>query len=419
MELKEKLKYILKDTNSWWKRGDFSVEYRERDIMRDIEKYLKLPQVIALVGLRRTGKTTLLFRLIELYLRRIPAGSICYFSFDDFAKLDIEDLIEAYKEIFPDTNLDEGKYLFCFDEIQKLAQWQDKIKRLYDTHKNIKIIISGSESLFIRKGIKENLGGRIFEFVVSPLTFREYLSFIDKNEWARKPALFSKEIVKAFRDFMISNGFPEIAHERDSRVIHKYLKETVVDKILFQDIPQLFEVRNVGIVGELLDIISYSPGQIIDVSKLAKELGLSRQAVASYLDYLEKSFLIKKVYNFSRNLRKQKRSLKKYYPAVVFPQVVEDKFALCFENSLIWQSGVSFFWRDAYKNEVDAILVKAGRRIIPVEIKTGEVELTGIARFIRKFKISGGLVITLDKSAVKGNIRLVPFYSYLLLEEPP
>lgn len=414
MELREKLKYILKDTNSWWKRGDFSVEYRERDIMRDIEKYLRLPQIIALVGLRRTGKTTLLFKIIELYLKRIPAGNICYFSFDDFAKLDIEDLIEAYKDIFPDTNLDEGKYLFCFDEIQKLAQWQDKIKRLYDTHRNIKIIISGSESLFIRKGIKENLGGRIFEFIVNPLTFREYLSFIDKNEWARKPALFSKELVKAFRDFMVSNGFPEIARERDSRVIHKYLKETVVDKILFQDIPQLFEVRNVAIVGELLDIISYSPGQIIDVSKLAKELGLSRQAVASYLDYLEKSFLIKKVYNFSKNLRKQKRSLKKYYPAVVFPQVVEDKFALCFENSLIWQSGASFFWRDAYKNEVDAILVEDDRRIIPVEIKTGEVELGGISGFMRKFKISRGLIITLDKSAVKGNIRLVPFYSYFL-----
>ncbi|MDP2906180.1 MAG: ATP-binding protein [Candidatus Omnitrophota bacterium] len=415
MELRERLQYIFKETNPWWKEADFAVKsYRERKVYAKIEKFLKLPQIIALVGLRRTGKTTLMLKIAESYLRRIPASNVLYFSFDDFSGLDLEDLMAAYKEIFPQIDLRSGEYLFCFDEAQKLDGWQDKLKRLYDTYKNIKIIISGSESLFIRKGIKETLGGRIFEFRVSQLNFSEYLQFIGKQKFIENPLLYKEDLLRQYRFFLKTNGFPELAAVRDNSVIHKYLKESVMDKILFKDIPQLFKVRDPGVLGEILDIIIYSPGQIIDMTKLAKELSLSRQVVSSYLDYLEKAFLIKKLYNFSKNLRKQKRALKKFYPAIVFPEIVEEKFPLCFENHLIWELGAHFFWRDAYKNEVDAVLADKNKKITAVEIKTGEIDLKSVNSFMEKYKLSKGLVITIDKEGMRGNVRLAPFYKQIL-----
>jgi len=415
MELKQRLQYILKETNSWWKEPHFRVTpYCGRQIYAEIAKFLKLPQIIALVGLRRTGKTTLMLKITELYLRQVPASNILYFSFDDFSALDIEDLMSAYKEIFPQINLHSGNFLFCFDEVQKLNGWQDKLKRLYDTYKNIKIIISGSESLFIRKGIKETLGGRIFEFRVSQLNFREFLSFTGREKLAQKPLLYKEEIIRQYRVFLRTNGFPELASINDSSVIHKYLRESVMDKILFKDIPQLFKIRDPQVLGEILDIIIFSPGQIIDITKLAKELSLSRQAVAGYLVHLEKAFLIRKLYNFSKNLRKQKRALKKYYPAIVFPEVVEEKFAFCFENHLIWELDANFFWRDVYKNEIDAVLTDKNKKITPLEIKTGDVDLKGINSFMAKYKIPQGLVVTLDKEGVRGKVRLIPFYKYIL-----
>ena len=274
-------------------------------------------------------------------------------------------------------------------------------------------MVSGSESLFLRKDIKESLGGRIFEFRVNQLNFVEYLAFSRRQDFLAKPELYQNEILSALRIYMKINGFPELVNVTDEMVIRKYLKETVVDKILYKDIPQLFRVRNTGVLSEILDLIMFQPGQIIDVARLSKELGLSRQAVASYLDYLEKAFLIRKLYNFSRNLRKQKRALKKYYPAIVFAQTVEDKFALCFENILVWQLDAQFFYRDAYKNEVDIVLAGEQKDIMPVEVKTGDVDLKGLRVFMQKNGLEQAVVVTIDKSGQRDGVTLVPFWKYL------
>ena len=414
MDAQGKMIYILKETNSWWKSGAYRVDkYFPRSVFSDIERFLKLRQIIALVGLRRTGKTTLMFKIIEQYIERIPPENILYFSFDDFASIDIEDIIDSYNVIFPDMDLKKGRFLFCFDEIQKLVDWQDKIKRLYDMYPNIKIVVSGSESLFIRKGIKETLGGRIFEFRVAALSFKEYLSFVSCEKYIEKPNLYGKEIVLAYRKFMKISGFPELVGIDDDMVIHKYVKETIIDKILFKDIPQIFGVRNPDVIGEILDLIIYSPGQIIDATKLAKEMALSRQVVSLYLDYLEKAFLVKKLYNFSRNLRKQKRSMKKYYPAITFPVVMENNFSFCFECSLVWQLDAQFFYRDAYQNEVDTVLVGKNKSIIPIEIKTGNVDTKSVKYFMKKFKTKDAFVLTLKDEAVSDGITVTPFYKYL------
>lgn len=415
MEIKERLKIILKETNPWWAQDYKLRNYTDREIFSEIEKFFQMRQIIALVGLRRTGKTILMLKIIERYAVLLRGENIMYFSFDDFSSLDIEDITEAYKGIFQDSDLKAGKFLFCFDEIQKLANWQEKIKRLYDTYPNVKIIISGSENLFLRKRIKETLGGRIFEFNVTPLTFKEYIHFTKNDKLLKNLQLHKENIIKLYRSFLKTNGFPELASVNDSMIIHKYLKESVIDKILFKDIPQLFNIKNVDILAEILDIIIFSPGQIIDIVKLSKELGLTRQVISNYLDYLEKAFLIKKIYNFSKNMRKQKRSFKKYYPAITFPTVVDSSFPACFENSLIWQLGAQFFWRDAYKNEVDAVIVKEGKRVVPVEIKTGKVETKALEYFLKKYKQRKGIILTLDtEGRARQQIEIIPFYKYLL-----
>ena len=106
----------------------------------------------------------------------------------------------------------------------------------------------------------------------------------------KNPRLYQEEIIKLYKEFLKTNGFPELAGVRDDMIIHKYLKESVIDKILFKDIPRLFKVRNPDILADILDIIVFYPGQIIDAVKLSKEMGLARQVISAYLDYLEKSF---------------------------------------------------------------------------------------------------------------------------------
>lgn len=103
---------------------------------------------------------------------------------------------------------------------------------MYDTYPNLKIFVSGSENLFIRKKIKETPGGRIYEFPVSLLNFREYLYFTGQEKLIKNMELYQTEIIRSYRHFLKVNGFPKLVNTNEDWIIHKYLKEAVVDKII-------------------------------------------------------------------------------------------------------------------------------------------------------------------------------------------
>jgi len=421
MAQKEKIKKALFESNPWWRKKP-EINYKDREIYSKLKKYLEAKQIIALSGLRRVGKTTIMLKIVE---EKIDSGfapdNIIYFSFDIFRDLDISELIEVYSREY-DKNIEESKYIFLFDEIQKIDNWEEQIKRLYDLHANFKIIISGSESLFARKKSKESLAGRMFEFKIELLSFKEFLSF--KGLKLKPFGLYEKELAKAFEDFMFSGGFPELVNINDNDFIKNYIRETVVEKVLFRDIPLIYPIRDVSILESIFKIISGNPGQIIEINKLASEVGLSRRVVSIYLGYLENSFLIKKIFNFSRNQRKSAKKLKKYYPtipALGFIYGNEDVKPKIFENTIVLQTGTSFFWRDAYKNEVDIVLYEE-KKIIPIEIKYGEIKnIEGLLKFMNLFNIKEGFVISKEEEKEQKvdnkKISVIPVWKWLLAEK--
>src|SRR3990167_2302229 len=192
----------MREFNPWWE-GKFKLEYKEREIYSKIKKFLEMPQIIALTGLRRAGKTTIMLKIAE---ERLSSGfnphNIFFFSFDDFKGSSLRELVEEYERVH-NKKLSDERFLFLFDEIQKIDNWQEQIKVIYDLYKNnIKIIVSGSESLFIRKKFKESLAGRIFEFRIDTLTFKEFIKF--KGVSYGSPDLYRKEYAKLFEEFMLS-----------------------------------------------------------------------------------------------------------------------------------------------------------------------------------------------------------------------
>lgn len=410
----EKIIEALEESNKWWK-GKFEIEFKPREIYEEIKRFLKSGQIIALTGLRRVGKTTIILKIAEDYAKLIDAKNILYFSFDDFRDVRIKDIMNIYARIM-NKDFNQGYYLFLFDEIQKLENWEEQVKRVYDNFKNIKLIVSGSESLFIRKKSRESLAGRFFEFKIKPLNFREYLNF--KGIKIENIELDKQKILREFNNFLFCSGFPEIVNE-DRDIIRKYIKENVIEKIIYRDIPQVFPVKEPSILEELFKIVLLDPGEIISIENLSKDLNASRQTISIYLDYLEKSFLIIKLFNFSRNIRKTQKKLKKYYPTIIAPELVEktEYSGKCFETALVLQLDAEFFWRDTYKNEVD-IIKAVGNSILPIEIKHSKVDIKALKLFMKKFKVNKGIIITYDKSEeIKFDgkeISIVPFYGYIL-----
>jgi len=403
------IKDVLPDMNPWWKE-EFKIEFKEREMHKKIQKYLPLKQIIAFTGLRRVGKTTLMLKIVEDEIKRgFKPRNILFFSFDEFKNIEVDELIKAYEDIL-EKEIRKGKHLILFDEIQKLDNWENKLKRIYDTFKDIKIIISGSESLFIKNKSRAILAGRIFEFKVETLTFKEFLNFKDFNY---KPInLHKKELMKLFSEFISTLGFPELVNIKEKEIIIKYVKESILGKVIYSDIPKLFKIKDVSILESLYNIFLEEPGQIIEISKLADELNVSRQSISNYIKYLEDSFLIRKLYNYSRNKRKVERKLKKYYPTVISPELLFKDDLLSkskvFEWMIINQLKAEFFWRDPYKNEVDIV-----KDNIPIEIKYGKIEKEGVIVFMEKFKVNKGYIISLDKEE-NGKIEIVPAFKFLL-----
>ncbi len=399
--------------NPWWYEK-FKIKFKDREILKKIKKFMKMRQILVLTGLRRVGKTTIMYKLIhDLIEVGVSPFNIFYFSFDENKK-DILELLDTYERI-TGKNTKKEKVYFFFDEIQRLDDWATQLKILYDTHPNIKIICSGSESLFIRNEAKNILTGRVFEFVIKPLNFREYLLFkgIDYKPIDAKRKMLIREV----KNFSISMGFPELVTVSDREIIHKYVRESIIEKIIYKDIPSIFSVKNIETVRSIMDMFLDSPGQLIDFLTISKQFDVSRHSIRNYVRYLENSFLLKRLYNFSKGRRKMERKLRKIYPTLISPNLLfsEDRIhqSKVFEWLIVNQSDVKFFWRDKYKNEVDMVIDE-----IPYEIKYGGLSTKGVERFMEKFKAKKGYIITWDEERLfrKGrkNIYAIPSFKYLL-----
>lgn len=413
-----KIKEILWEKNPWWKES-FDPALKEREVYTKIQKFLPLPQIVALTGIRRVGKTSLMLKIVADYIRKgFEPRRIIYFPFDDFEAVEIRTVISEYEKTVG-RDLKDGNYLLLLDEIQKLKNWENQLKSIYDSFgKSVKMVISGSESLFIRKRSKETLAGRLFEFKVEPLSFGEFLAFrgVDLNP----VSLYEKELARFFEEFVVSLGFPELVSISDEAIIRKYVMESIIEKVLYRDLAGLFKVRDMSTLRSLLNIIMNDPGQIIKISELSKELNISRRTLSNYLSYLEDSFLLLKLYNYSANARKTERKLRKYYPKIISTDLLfkDDDYSKSkvFEWMIVTQLEANFFWRDAYKHEVDIVL--PGKNPSPVEVKYGKITFDGLLPFMKKFKVDEGFIVSPDKEAkqiINGKtISTVPAYKFLL-----
>lgn len=415
----------LSEMNEWWKTGkvrkELAPDYK-RGLFYEIQKYIKLRQIVAIVGLRRTGKSTLLYQIIrQLIQERIKLGNILYFSFDESVE-ELREVINLYKEDVLKKDISSEKIYIFLDEIQKLKDWQNKIKVFYDLYPNIKFFISGSASINILIDSKESLAGRVFYFNLDILSFTEFLELRGKDIKKIKENInLWKSDIKIEIDNYLLKPFPEIINS-DEEIAKKYIKESVIEKAIFRDLNSLFEIKDIGVIEKIIYIISSNPGMIVNLEDFSKDLGKSRQVISNYLYYLEYCFILKSLKNFRGSFKISSRKLKKYYPvhpcfSLALASLEKSK---AIENLIQFASKSDYFWRKGDK-EVDFIKI-LNKNIIPIESKYSdkirEKEIKGMIKFMEDFKIKEGLVITRDyesKETIKGHkIKIVPFWKWIL-----
>ena len=423
----------LSKWNSWWRDGSVKKELlgKRRNSFYEIIKFADKRQIIAIKGQRRVGKTTLMYQIIDYLLKemKIDKFKILYFSFDEEIE-EIDRLLDFYQKDVLKNKIDKfDKIYLFFDEIQKLKDFSKKIKILYDLNPNLKIFISGSSSLEIDKGYKENLTGRCIEFILKPLTFKEYLNFKNINVDKERVNVYIKDLEIELLKYILNSGIIEVINEDDEEFIRKYFIDSILNRIIYQDITQSFRISEPEMLIKIFKIISSRPGSILNYQNLSMELGRDRRTIEKYIDYLKYSMLINLIFNFSKNLSTSEKKLKKVYNinttySYLFSKEMSnlnETLPFIYETIIVNNFDINFFFRTTSKREVDFIKID-NNKIIPIELKYKERirndDLNGLIYFLDKFKLDEGILLTKDlkKEEMINNkkIDFIPLIEFLL-----
>jgi len=433
--MEERHKRLLIKQNPWWQDEKIEIPQFERALMQELLKYIDYKQILGIVGLRRVGKTILIKQIVQKL--KVSKFNICYIAFDDidFQNYRIaEALINYFLEY---SKKEERRYLFL-DEVQKLPHWADLLKTYYDLEENLKIFVSGSASLEIKE-YKETLAGRLLTFHLPILTFQEFVRYfgmeycISENlfrEYDLKFITKKERYKELFESYLVKGAFPELLEVNNIEFIKKYIKESVIEKAIF-DIARITR-ENEKIIYELFRLLVKSNSQLFEIKNLANTLSINRNLVSKYINFLEKTFLIRISYNFTASVAKQVRASKKQYCAhssigialLDYPtEILKTDIAGHLVEATIANSieGISF-WRTPY-HEVDIIL-KQNAKIIPIEVKykaqIDKTDIKSLVKFMEEFKVKQGFIISRDLLTQEKindfEIIYIPAWLFLLID---
>ena len=312
---------LMQRENPWWDTGAIRPDYAAMKRRGRFARFARLAEetgirrAVLLMGARRVGKTVLLHQWIASLLERglFRPREICYLSLDQplYTRLSLEELVEEAREAAGGRG--ELRVL-ALDEIPYLAGWERHLKAFVDTHPGVRCVASGSAAAALRLRSAESGAGRFTDFLLPPLSFREFLDL----QGAALPAepgdspLPAAEIAawnRHFLDYLNFGGFPEAFLAPAARADpHRTIGLDVVRKVLTRDLAQLYGVQDVSELAALFTMLAESTGREVSMDALSKQSGVSKPTLSRYLQYLEATFLIRRLRRIDASGRRFQRA---------------------------------------------------------------------------------------------------------------
>jgi len=366
------IKEIFELQNPWRFKTGFSFNLKDRDIISYIINNLDNNIIIGLIGSRQVGKSSIIFLMIQHLIRKnIPPQSIYYFNLDD---LKLQELFYDIPEFIHFIGKDDARKFVFIDEIQRLKNPGLFLKEVYDLGLNIKIIFSGSSQLEIRSKLKEHLVGRARQFDIHRLSFSEYLTFA---------APVTKK--QALNDMLVFGSYPAVALETQ-KIEKKMLLKDIYQSYIEKDITDFLRVENTQAFNLMAGLLANQSGQLINIDNLATSLKITRKETEKYISILEQTFIIKRIYPFYRNYKKEiTKTPKIYFMDLGLRNYAANNYndidhrndqGYLFENffllELLYKDHLSQskinFWRTTNQTEIDFI-VTGENAVEAIEVK--------------------------------------------------
>jgi hypothetical protein len=397
---------------------------REIDVPHDV------PKIVSLLGPRRSGKTYVLFHLIDALRKSVQPHRLVYLNFEDdrLFPLRLEDmdaLVQAYYEMYPENR--EERVWFFFDEVQEVLNWEKFVRRLFDTE-NCRIYLTGSSSKLLSRELATALRGRTLPFEIFPLSFSEFLTF---NQVSVNPETSKGQatVLHWFDRWLRQGGFPELIFLPEP--LHLRTVEEYLGLMLYRDLTERFSIKNPSLLKYLLKYVVGNMAQPISMAKTFNDLksqgyALSKNTVYDYLSHLEEAFLVFKVDIWHRSVRAQALNPSKMYlidPALKYAMSIGEDKGRVLENMVflhlrrqgltphyvMGKQEVDFYWENG--QPVNVCLDFA-------DMATREREIKGMTAALQFLDLPAGHILTRDRTEeikVEGKTIFVqPAWSYFL-----
>jgi predicted AAA+ superfamily ATPase len=422
---------ILASQNPWWSGQPFDTGRERQKYLATIRRYLKTDEIIVISGVRRSGKTTLLYQIIrQLITNKVAAKNILFVNCDEPEIAGRKNALLEAVDTYRREIAAKGTIYLVFDEVQGVENWEREVKSLYD-RKHCKIILSGSSSYLLDSQVSTLLSGRYLSVPVFPLDFTEYLQFhsIVLPKDAASRAAQKYEVIVHLRQYLHEGGFPIVILQQDERTKQDYLR-AYYDSIVYRDIIRTNVVRNQKALAGLLHYLFTNITSPYSYRRLNEMLGTDIDTVRDYIHFAGMARILFEVQAFAYSLPAQARQNKKIYcidnglrNAISF-RFSEDEGKLA-ENLVfleLMRSGLTpFYWKGT--REVDFVIRKKDNTLSAINVCYGnevpDREYEGLKEFAKEFngKINELLILTKDYEAREGKITCIPLWKWLLENE--
>jgi uncharacterized protein len=417
-----------------WGKGRFEVGL-ERDARAGLLPWLDRPEVIALTGLRRSGKSTLMRQLVtSLVERGTPERDTLFVNFEEpiFLEqpLDATALDRVFNTYFELARPQSIPHLFL-DEIHNVVGWERWVRSRTETGR-AHITVSGSSSQLLAPDLAPVLTGRHLAHTLWPLSFPEFLRFVgltitNQADLLAQAPRVRQELARYLRE----GGLPEVVLADSTGIRNTLLKQYFRD-LLYRDVVSRHQVRDIRGLETLAHHYLVNTGNLISYNRLKNSYGLAMDAIRSYTRYLDESFLIREVPRFSHKVTSQIRSPRKVYAvdvgmrnAVAF-RFSEDLGRLAetvvFNHLVRDEATRIFYFQD--RGECDFLIWRGDRAEAAIQVcydpedNLPKRETAGLEEAMAATGLSEGLILTHNLAATLRDesdrrIRAVPLWQWL------
>ena len=417
------LKGIIKEQREELEKIEKEERIIEREGLNKSKDLLKYPNILAILGIRRCGKSIFSYLLAK-------QNKFAYINFDDerlvgLKSEDLDKILESFYELYGDIDY------IILDEIQNVNNWELFVNRLRRTKK---IILTGSNSKLLSGELSTHLTGRYLDLILFPFSFKEFLKLKEVKENKVYTTKEKAEIMKTLQEYLEIGGFPE-AYKFGKGMISK-----IYEDILTKDILLRYNITKKEEIKKLAKYLITNSSEEITYSKLTRIFNIKHvSTISNWISYLENTFLVFKLERFDFKLKQQFIAPKKVYcvdsglmNSIGFKfsenrgKVIENEVALELQRRKARENSFEvYYWKDYQQNEVDFV-IKCGKKVEQLiqvsyinskeEIK--EREIKALIKASKELRCKNLVVITWDyeiEEKFEGEIiKFIPLWKWLL-----